>query len=229
MRILIHIILILNFSIASFAQSDSTRNETHIFWSNTHQIQMEDFRDTTRSIKNLTNWKDYNLCWGAYTGLFSGLDVPKKKKDKRKKNEAIYFAPAFELNTSYRLTSDSLDFLKQLIVFDMYEIAARKCRIELDSIYNANPSIGIKGIFFKSVEADVQEQLEMMVRGYTKEVYIQQKEGAYSEWRTLIDEFLEETKEYRTTAEDRIRFITGKPIIKGYIKSKKVIGNMFEE
>lgn len=219
----------LSFSTVSFAQPDSISNESHIFWSSTYQIQMEDFRDTTRSTKNLTNCKDYNLCWGAYTGLFSVMDVPKKKKDKKKKNEAIYFAPAFELNTSYRLTSDSLDFLKQLIVFDMYEIAARKCRIELDSIYNANPSIGIKGIFFKSVEADVQEQLGMMVRGYTEEVYILQKEGAYSEWRTLIDELLEETKKYQTTAEDRIRFINGKPIIDGYIKSKKVIANMFEK
>jgi len=228
MKKLIYISTILCFSISSFAQIDTTRNETHIFWSNSYQVQTGDFRDTTRSTKNINNCDKYNLCWGAYTGLFSVLDVPKKKRDKKKKHEAIYFVPAFELNTSYRLTSDSLDYLKQLIVFDMYEIAARKCRIELDSIYNTNPSIGIKGIFFKSVETDVQEKLGMMVKGYTQEVYIQQKDGAYTEWRTLIDELLEETKEYQTTAIDRLRFIKNEPILNGYIKAKKVAGNLFE-
>jgi hypothetical protein len=212
-----------------FAQTDSLRNETHIFWSENYEIQIEDFQDTIKSTKNVEACEKYNLCWGAYTGLFTVMDVPRKKKDKKRKEEVIYFAPAFELKTSYRLTSDSMDYLKQVLVFDMYELAARKCRMELDSIYNTNPSIGIKGIFFKSVEADVQENLGEMVRAYTHEVYIEGLESAYEKWRTLINDILNETREYRTTAKDRTRFIKEEPLLEGYVRARKVIGNLFEK
>jgi hypothetical protein len=212
-----------------FAQNDSLRNETHIFWSDNYEIQIKDFESTARIERNVEACEKYKLCWGAYTGLFSVMDVPKKKKDKKRKEEVIYFAPAFELKNSYRLTSDSMDYLKQILVFDMYELAARKCRMVLDSIYNINPSIGIRGIFFKSVEADVQGNLGKMVGAYTKEVYVDELEGSYSRWRILIDNLLDKTYKYRTTTTDRIRFIKNEPILEGYVRSRKVIGDLFEE
>lgn len=210
------------------SQNDSLRNETHIFWSSDYRISVEDFHDTIKSLNNLDYCQKYNLCWGAYTGLFSVMDIPKKKRNKKSMHEAIYFAPAFEVTKSYRLTTDSLDFLKQVIVFDMYELAARKCRMELDSIYNTSPSIGIKGIFFKSVESENQKILGNIVRAYTQEVYIEKQEGAYEKWKKLIDEALDKTTLYQTTAIDRIRFINNEPILKEYIKSPTVIGNLFE-
>src|SRR5262245_16694338 len=82
-------------------QHDSIRSATHIFWSKEYQVQISDFQDTTKSVKNLENCEKYNLCWGAYLGLFSALDQPQKKSDKKKKEEVVYFAPAFEVKTSY--------------------------------------------------------------------------------------------------------------------------------
>ncbi len=211
-----------------FGQTDSIRNGTHIFWSEDYTITFNDFSDTTKSERNVMYCEKYNICWGAYTGLFSVMDVPKKKKDKLKKEEEIYFAPAFEVSTSYRFNSDSLEYEQQKIVFDMYEIAARKCRMELDSIYNTNPSIGIRGIFFKSIEADVEIKLSEMVRDYTQEVYIRQVKGSFEKWRLLIDRLLDQTKEYKTSTSDRLRFITDQPIIDGYVRAKRVTGNLFD-
>ncbi len=221
---------LLLFGGALFGQgNDSLRNETHIFWSENYELQIGDFQDTIGSPKFIEACENQNLCWGAFTGLFSVMDVPKRKRDRRRMEEVIYFAPAFEPEHSYRLTIDSMDYLKQVIVFDMYELAARKCRMELDSIYQVNPSIGIRGIFFKSVEAQVQDNLGKMLGAYTQEVYIKELEGSYTKWRTLIDDLLEETGEYKTTATDRIRFIHNEPVLEGYERAPTVIGNLFEE
>ena len=229
MKIIVLSLYIFFLSFTLYSQCDTLRNETHIFWCEEYTLQFSDFQDTSRLAKHLEWCESKSLCWGAYTGLFSVMDIPKKEKDQQRKEEVIYFAPAFELKTSYRLTSDSLDYLKQIIVFDMYELAARKCRIQLDSLYKTNPTIGIKGIFFKSVEIEVNANLGKMVKAYTNEVYIQKLEGSFLKWRTLIDNLLNETKEFQTTTNDRLRFIQNKPIIKGYIKAPKVIGNLFEK
>lgn len=122
-----------------------------------------------------------------------------------------------------------MDYLKQVIVFDMYELAARNCRIELDSVYKKIPAIGTKGIVFKSIESKIQEELGKMVLSYTQEVYILNEEGAFEKWRKLINELLNQTNNYKTTANDRLRFIKKEPIEIGYIKAKTVIGNLFKE
>lgn len=92
-----------------------------------------------------------------------------------------------------------------------------------------NPSIGVKAIFFKSVEHEVNTNLGKMVAAYTNEVYIQKQEGSFYKWRTLIDNLLTETKEFQTTTNERLRFIQNKPILKGYIIAPTVIGNLFEK
>ncbi len=225
------LLLLLLFFLGSklLAQKDSLRTASHIFWSDDYRIQMSDFQDTTRSDRHMEMCEKYKLCWGACTGLFAVMDVPRKRRDKKIKKEAIYFAPAFEVKNSYRTNSDTTEYVKQLLVFDMYEWAARRCRMELDSIYLNSPSIGIKGIFFKSVEADVQRRLGMMVRIYTQEVYIDELKGAYQKWVQIVRDLLEETKAYKTSSLDRIRFIRNEPILNGYERARNVIGNLYEE
>lgn len=205
------------------AQMDTLKSSTHIFWSSEYKIQMTDFHNTVKSGKFKTYCEEYNICWGAVTGLYSVLDHPKKKKDRRKKEEKIYFAPAFELNTSYRFNSDSTEYLQQALVFDMYEWAARRCRLELDSMYVMSPSIGIKAIMFKTIESDVLRRLNTMVSLFTNEVYVQAISGAYEKWRKIVDELLESAEKYQTTALDRLRFIKNEPVDQGYIKAKKII------
>ena len=157
MKIIVLSLYIIFLSFTLYSQCDTLRNETHIFWCEEYTLQFGDFQDTSRLAKHLEWCESKSLCWGAYTGLFSVMDIPKKEKDQQRKEEVIYFAPAFELKTSYRLTSDSLDYLKQIIVFDMYELAARKCRIQLDSLYKTNPTIGIKGIFLKALKSKLMQ------------------------------------------------------------------------
>jgi len=68
-----------------------------------------------------------------------------------------------------------------------------------------------------------------MVRAYTQDVYIEELEGSFDKWRSMIDDLLSQSKEYKTTATDRIRFVDNEPILEGYVRAKKVIGNLFEE
>ncbi|MBK8517528.1 MAG: hypothetical protein IPL55_14945 [Saprospiraceae bacterium] len=58
-----------------------SRSETHVFWSEDYSVQIKDFQDTAKSSKNVAWCENNNLCWGAYTGLFSVMDISKNKKD----------------------------------------------------------------------------------------------------------------------------------------------------
>jgi len=76
----------------------------------------------------------------------------------RKKNkhgvllEKVYFALAFELATSTRFDDDYLDYLTQVLIFDVYELAARKCITDLEAKFQEVPNYGSKFIFFKIIE-----------------------------------------------------------------------------
>ena len=225
MKYLITITFII-ISLPGHSQTDSIQSFSHIFWSADNTVRMGDFQDTIGNQNYKTNCDSLDLCWGASIGLFSVLDEPKRKSKRGKLFEKIYFAPAFEKASSYRLNDDTLGYLKQVIVFDMYELTARKCRKDLQYLYEQMPFYGTLYINFKTVEARNKKILEQLISTYTNEVYVQNIEDAYERWRKLIDKLLSETIEYQTTNMDRIRFILDRPLNKDYQMAKTVMGSM---
>lgn len=222
-----YIIIILTLiTIKSTGQIDSSRSDTHIFWNDKFPIEMAEFRDTISNQNYQMKCDSIGLCWGACAELFSVLDEPKKKRKRGKLLEIIYFAPAFELNKSYRLNRDSTDYLTQLLIFDVYEITARKCRKDLQYLYEQIPYYGTKYLQFKTVEDKHIEIMKGIIGSITRDVYIDKKEGAYNDWRNTISDLLAETIEFKTTNEDRYRFILNKPLNKNYQIAKTVMGSM---
>jgi hypothetical protein len=225
MKNILIILIFLSFVGKLFAQPDSIQTDTHIFWSEDYQIQMSDFH-ATESQKYEKYCDSIDLCWSAYVGLFTVLDEPKRKKDRGNLFERVYFAPAFEKAPSFRLNNDSLGYLKQVLIFDMYELAARRCRRDMHLRFGENPTYGTKYIFFKNVENRNREQLSEMVDDLVRDVYIKNIPGAYESWRIKIDDFLEKNKAYKTKQSDRLRFITNAPLSKRYRKAKTVMGDL---
>ena len=80
MKIIVLSLYIIFLSFTLYSQCDTLRNETHIFWCEEYTLQFSDFQDTSRLAKHLEWCESKSLCWGAYTGLFSVMDIPKKKK-----------------------------------------------------------------------------------------------------------------------------------------------------
>jgi hypothetical protein len=206
----------------SFGQIDSCRTATHIFWNNISKIEMSCFKDTISIEDNRKKCDSINLCWGACVGLWTIIDEPKKKQKRGKLIEKAYFVPAFEVAKSYRFNTDTLDYLAQLLIFDVYELAARKCRKDMELHFQKMPFYGTKLIIFKKVENSNKQFLNDIVGSITNDIYVKKKTNAYTEWRKTIDDLLNETDEYRTSNVDRIRFIKNEPLSKDYQMAKYV-------
>lgn len=92
---------------------------------------------------------------------------------------------------------------------------------------NSVPGYGIVSIMFKSVEARAAEMRDGLINAYVKDVYIDNKPGAFEMWRERIDAFLAESEEYATKPEDCFRFVKNAPIDENYETAKTVTGNLY--
>jgi len=89
----------------------------------------------------------YEFSASASVGIWSILDMPEKKKDRYKKFEKVYFAPAFERTTSYTKTDDTLQIAMQNTYLDICEIWARWARKQLSNIQDSTKATGISWIY----------------------------------------------------------------------------------
>lgn len=206
-----------------------TESETHIFWQPENKLEWTDFRADANKIPNAKKYCDtVGLCTAASLGVFTVLDIPKKKRQRGRLKEKIYVAPAFEYSTSYVVQKDSLGIEKQQVVFDMFELSARYIRKELSSMLEKMDGYGTLSIWFKTIESDAQKLRTEMVDSYTKDVYIDNRPGAYLEWKERVDSTLNDLEKFATKPEDCHRFITKQPLDKDYKMAKTVMGKLFE-
>ena len=213
----------------SFGQENyKTESETHIFWQEKTVLTSNDFQGDCSGNPTQTKYcEELNLCVNAYVGVFAILDIPKKKRKRGELLEKAYFAPAFEKTTSCILKLDTLGIEKQKITFDIYELSARFARKELAYLQDSIGGYGVVSIFFKSVETKAIEMRNSLVDSYTQDVYINNRNGAYEEWRAKIDKLLEETKKYATKPEDCFRFVKNEPIDENYKMAETIVGNLY--
>jgi hypothetical protein len=202
-----------------------TRDSLHTFWQPDLKLTHLDYKGTgTKEVIEIMDKYDFNAA--ASVGIWSILDTPKKKADRYRKFEKVYFAPAFEFLTSYTRTTDSLEIEKQNIYLDICELAARWARKTLKSIQDSTKATGTLTIMYMTIKEEMHEKRIEMYRSYFKDVFVEKKPGAFEEWRIFYDSLLIETKQWATTSEECYRLMTQKPIEKGYIEAPTVVGSL---
>ncbi len=200
-----------------------TESDNYVYWQPNRGLKVEDFQgDGTINADFVKYCNDFNLCTVASLGLFSVLDVPKKKTQRGKFKEKVYFVPAFQKSNSYILKLDSTGIDKQKIIFDMYEVSARWARQRLAHLQDSlGGEYGIVTKYFKSVNVKATEMKTAFVNAYTKDIYVDKRVGAYEEWRGKIDTLLTASDQYATKPKDCYRFINNEPIDEEYIWLKE--------
>lgn len=214
----------------SMGQAEQVRmeSETHIFWQPGRIITEKDFQGAgPADDKYIEYCNKYSLCVSASTGLFAVMDIPEKKRMRGQLLEKVYIVPAFEKATSFIIRLDSTGISKEMVTFDIFELSARFARQQLQKLQDSVPGYGIVSIMFKSVEARAADVRDGLIHAYVKDVYIDNKPGAFKMWRERIDRFLAESEKYATKPEDCFRFIKNAPIDENYKMAKKVIGNLY--
>ncbi|TAF45315.1 MAG: hypothetical protein EAZ51_07305 [Sphingobacteriales bacterium] len=215
----------LNLFICFGQENYPTSDSIHIFWQPILKITHKDYQGKpTEDIEKLMN--KYGFSASASVGIWSVIDIPKNKRDRKKKFEKIYFAPAFEKTTSFTKTTDSVQIEMQNYYFDICEIWARWARKELKDYQDKFNSIGMSAIFYSTIKKEMNENKLKMYKAYFKDVFIDKKEGAFLKWRNDMIKNLSETKYWTTTPEECFRLMSQKPIEDGYILSPTIIEPM---
>lgn len=217
--------ILLIVSLNSFAQVNyPTQDSAYIFWQPGITLTYNDFRGDTVGGKYTEWYKKVGLQSEAYIGIWSILDVPKKKKDRGRKLEKVYIAPAFDKAASYAITNDTTQIAIQQVYFDIAETWARWARQQLSRYQDSMKGYGVSLIMYSTVIKDTKAGQQQMNSAYAEDVIISKKQGAFEKWRKLIDNQLNETNLWATKPEDCYRFITRKAIDKEYEESPVVVG-----
>lgn len=212
--------------LVSFGQVNyPTRDSIHIFWQPNLKITLKDYKGIPQKDVEETMDK-YNLTACAYVAIWSILDIPEKKRDRYKKFEKVYFAPAFNRTNSFSKTNDTLQIAMENTYLDICEICARWARKKLSEIQDTTKATGTISLMYMTVKEEMEEKKSVMYKSYFKEVYIDKMDGAFLKWRTLIDEILADTKKWATTPEECYRLMSRSPIEDGYIQAPTVVGSM---
>jgi hypothetical protein len=226
MKIQLIFTLLLLVQLSSFGQINYiTEDTTHIIWQPSVKLAYTDFKGTP-SEKEMNMFNKYDMTASAAIGIWSVLDVPKRKRDRGKKLEKVYFAPAFSKYGSVVISPDSLQIAIQIVYFDIAELAARWARRELRTFQDKMKGYGTLFLMYSTIEKDMQEKYNQMIGAYTKDVFVDKKPDAYEIWRKFYDEMLEETKEWATTPQECQRLLIGKPMEPDYEKSPTIAGPM---
>jgi hypothetical protein len=221
MKKILLIILAAAASATICGQGLKTEDQNLKGWTKETKLVYADFRgEPTEKFKKLN--REAGLQASAQVALRSVLDVPKKKRDRGRLLEKVYVAPFFIKTTSVTMTKDEKELDKQRLYFDMGEVYARMMRREIEHIQDSTKAYGTIWIMYASIKDYYCSEFGRMFNDYTYEVFVEKKEGAFEEWRALIDKGLSDTDKYATTKVDCHRLLTNLPIDPDYEQSEKV-------
>jgi hypothetical protein len=220
--IILHILSFIAF--ACFGQANyPTRDSVHIFWQPNVKLTYSDYQGKPSSqVEEIM--EKYQFSAASSGGIWSILDIPKSKKDRKKKFEKVYFAPVFDRTASFAKSNDSLQIEMQNLYFDINEVWARWARKQLQKWQDSTKATGTLTIMYMTVKKDMNNHRLDMYRAYFDEVFVNKNEGAFTKWRKDIDELLEETRSWATTPAECYRLMSKKPIELGYIEAPAVVG-----
>lgn len=199
-----------------------TSTERHIFWQPNVKLTRLDYQGKiSPEVEKIMT--DYNLTALASVGIWSVLDIPKKKKDRYTNYEIAYFVPAFDKATSSLKTIDTIQIEIQNLYFDICELSARFARKELKELQDTSKSVGAISIMYTTIKDQMHQKRISMYKQYFKEVIEDRIDGAFLKWRKQINEALEQSKEWATTPKECYRFVLQKPVEDGYIMAPTLI------
>ena len=206
-----------------------TESENDLFWQPNVQIGFSHFQEQTDTAC-IKYYEKYGFHMSSNIGFRDIVDIPKshlsKKIKKRTGFDKSYLAPVFCKNCSCILFEDSLELKVHQLLFDVAEMCARGVRRELSEMQSEMNINNVNTMFFTTVKNRWEERMREGFGSILQDVLIQKKDGAYAEWRQLIDELLEKNELFATQPEDIYRFILGKPIEKDYVKAEWITGDL---
>ena len=203
-----------------------TETQNDLYWHPDRKIEFSDYQDPLNE-----SCIKFNEQFGTQTSSSIGfrwiVDIPRRWRGRNAgKIDKGYIVPVFCKNCSCILSKDSLGLKVDQLLFDMTEVFARNVRRDLANMQKEMNVRNLNSMWFTTFRNHWDREKRAFFGQILRDIYIDNKENAYENWRETINETLELSKEFATTAEDRLRFVLGKPIVEGYIEAKTIMGDM---
>ncbi len=101
--------------------------------------------------------------------------------------EKVYIAPVFCKYCSYADSYDSIEIEQDQIYFLIAEYAARRARMEMDSLCLDIPnSTGVLSIWFSTITSTMLEIQYEMNAAYTQDLMVERLPDAFNKWLKLM-------------------------------------------
>jgi hypothetical protein len=206
-----------------------TEDKSNLYWQPDVKIDFSHFQ--SESDTDCIKYSEkYGLKMSPNIQLKGIVDIPNshlsKKIKKRTGDDKLYLAPVFCKHCSCILSNDSFELVVCQLFFDVAEMCARGARKELFETQAQMNINNVNTMFFTTVKNRWDERMRGTWASIYKDVLIQKKDSAYTEWRKLVDELLEANKDFSTQPNELKRLILGKPIEQDYIQAKAIIGDL---
>jgi hypothetical protein len=205
---------------------EDTKN---LYWQPNVEIDYSHFQSESDADCIKYNEK-YGLKMSANIQLYGIVDIPKSHLSRnirrRTGNDKLYLAPVFCKHCSCILSEDSVELVVYQLLFDVAEMSARGLRKELMETQQQMNINNVNTMFFTTVKNKWDEIMRETWASIYQDVLIQKKDGSHTEWRTLVDEFLEKNKDFATQPYEIERLILGKPVEDGYVQAKTIMGDL---
>ena len=213
-------LIILKLNAQSVIETDSIK-----FWYPNLRITISDFKGDTTSRESIELKEKYNVLSSSSVVITRRLDIPRRKRDRGKLLERVYFVPRWIKYGSTTFTRDSMELEKEKLYLDLAELICRMARSEIDSLQRTSKTYGILYFAYVPIANSYCEKFVEIHKEYTIAVFVEKDEQAYQSWRDAIDLQLEKYSKYATTSLDCQRMLTTQPSDKNYILSPYIFGD----
>jgi len=224
-KTIIILILSVGFINLNAQANHSTENEYFVFWQPNTKINFSHFQaeSDTSCIFSVAG---HNFQMSATIRLESVVDIPKRRRDRRRKFDRLYLAPVFCKHCSCILSEDSLELKAFQLLFDIAEVSARGIRRDLSEFREKANAVNLYSMWFTTVRTSWENTMRGIWASIFRDVFIEPKEDAYKQWRETVNEFLKQSETHATRPEEIYRFIRGKPVERGYQVAPTIMGDL---
>ncbi|PRP67143.1 hypothetical protein [Nonlabens agnitus] len=204
-------------------------NDDNLFWQPNIELSYSDFKSKSNEDCEKFNEK-YGWEMSGTIELKGIVDVPKshlsKRIRKRKGDDKSYIAPVFCKNCSCKLSENSSELEVHKLLFDVAEMCSRALRRELSETKAKMEINNVNTMFFTTAKNKWDERMRKIWGTILQDILIENKKGAYLEWRNLINELMEKNEEFATKPNEIKRLMSEMPIEEGYVEADRIVGDL---
>lgn len=227
-RDLIITVLFFIFTGAATSFAQVATSDDRVCWHADWELRLEDFQGDTL-VGDVEKMRKYGMEAAISISILCEMDIPATQSGRERNVEKTYFVPVLNRKTSVMLKGGESELDIQANLFHIAEIWARWARHQMVSAREKLEGFGGQSMYYIVVRDEMNRLRKEMSTAYLKDVIVQARPEALTEWTTMIMKMLEDSSEFGITDDDCRRVLSGVPADPDYIPAPLPQSEVFTE